>query len=79
MPFSTTLSLQLVTNAGAAELLGVQPQTLRRWRCVGGGPPYVRLGRGPGARVAYRLSDLNEWLNMRTFASTSEETTGHRR
>ena len=79
MPSSTTLPLRLVPNAEAAELLGVRPQTLRKWRCLGGGPPYIRLGRGLGARVAYRPADLNEWLLMHTFASTSEEGAGSKR
>jgi hypothetical protein len=61
-------------TAGAAEYLGRQPQTLRKWRLNGGGPRYIRMGRGKAARVGYRLSDLEAWLEARTFESTSEET-----
>ena len=36
--------------------------TLAHWRSEGRGPRFVKLG----AKVAYRGSDLNEWLASRT-------------
>ena len=42
----------------AAKYLDLSRQTLDNWRPAGKGPPYVRLG----ARVAYRLQDLDAWL-----------------
>lgn len=64
----------LLPSPEAAVLLGIQPQTLRKWRLTGGGPRYVRLGLGPTGRVAYRPADIDAWLAARTFASTSAET-----
>ena len=45
----------------ALAILG-QPSTLNHWRSQGEGPPYIKIG----ARVAYRGSDLNAWLEQRT-------------
>ena len=36
--------------------------TLAHWRSEGRGPKFVKLG----SKVAYRGSDLNEWLASRT-------------
>ena len=36
--------------------------TLASWRCEGRGPAFIKIG----SRVAYRGSDLNEWLESRT-------------
>jgi len=56
----------------AAKRLGVQPHTLAVWRMKGVGPRYVRLG-GPSGRVVYKLADLDAYLEVRTFKSTTEE------
>lgn len=65
----TALQPTLLTTAEAAEYLRLRPQTLRLYRCRGGGPPYCRSG----ARPLYRLSDLLAWLDGRTWTSTSAE------
>ena len=52
----------------AAKLLRLSPRTLERQRLDGTGPKFVKLGR----RVLYRASDLEAWLQNRTFQSTSE-------
>ncbi len=64
----------LLTSSQAAAELGLRPQTLRVWRCRGVGPRFVRLGTGPRSPVAYRLSELEAWLDARSFSSTAEET-----
>ena len=43
----------------AALYLGCAPATLSKWRCVGGGPRFVKLGP---RIVAYHVEDLNVWL-----------------
>lgn len=45
----------------AALILGLRPNTLRKWRVLGRGPRYRKLGRS----VRYSASDLEEWLNTR--------------
>jgi hypothetical protein len=53
----------LLDTAAAAEALanlGVprSPKTLRKLRCIGGGPRFRLLG----AKPLYRLSDLEAWI-----------------
>ena len=67
-----TAGEQLFNTAQVADLLGIQQQTVRLWRHLGKGPRYVRLG-GRYGRVLYRVSDVDRWLESRTFSSTSEE------
>jgi predicted DNA-binding transcriptional regulator AlpA len=64
----------LLTGPETARYLGIKPQTLRKWRLTGHGPPFVRIGDSPRSRVAYRLSDIEAWVAARTFASTAAET-----
>lgn len=52
----------------AAPLLGVKPGTLEVWRCQGKGPRFVKSG----ARVVYRLRDINAYLENRTRKSTAD-------
>ena len=53
--------------AGDPALLKLRrPSTLAHWRSEGRGPAYIKLG----ARVAYRGSDLNQWLADRTVRPT---------
>ena len=46
------------TDIEVAEYLGVSVSTVRRWRLLGGGPRWVRLG----ASIRYPVSDLNAYL-----------------
>lgn len=50
-------------------VLGVSRQTLHRWRDVGSGPPYFRIGRC----LRYRLGDLKQWRAKHTHTSTTAE------
>ena len=65
---------RLVNTAQAADILGVKPGTLRTWRWSGRGPRYVRYGATIRGRCMYRRSDLDQWLQGRSHASTAEET-----
>ena len=62
----------LLTTSEAAAYLRLAPKTLERFRIDAGGPPYLKAGPGKRAKVLYRLSDLNAWLEQFTFSSTSE-------
>ena len=42
----------------AAELLGLSPRTLERYRGAGEGPPYMKRGR----QVRYARADLDDWM-----------------
>jgi predicted DNA-binding transcriptional regulator AlpA len=52
----------------AAAFLGVSISTLAKWRVSGKGPRFVKLG----SKVAYRTSDLEDWLEAQTRMSTSD-------
>ena len=52
----------------ASGYLGLKRTTLEAWRCRGGGPKFVKLGR----LVKYRLADLDEFIEARVRSNTSE-------
>lgn len=58
-----------LTTKDAARVLGLHPDTLRRMRREGGGPPFVRIGRA----IRYRLDVVDAWAAARTFKSTADE------
>lgn len=51
----------LLTEQDAADYLGMSPGTLREWRSLGKGPPYLKL---PTGTVRYRQEDLVEWVSQ---------------
>ncbi len=57
----------LTTEQVSSEMLGntVPPETLRKWRRVGGGPLFKKLG----ANIRYRRGDVQAWLDANTYAS----------
>ena len=52
----------------AAAYVRRAPQTLAKLRCIGGGPPYYKVGRN----VFYKRPDLDVWLDGRRRRSTSD-------
>lgn len=52
----------------AADYLGLSVSALNKWRVTGKGPKFVKMGRV----VAYRISDLHEWLEKQAIQSTSQ-------
>lgn len=48
----------LYSEKQAAPMCGWSTATLRKKRCVGGGPDYVKMGRS----VRYRLSDIRAFV-----------------
>lgn len=59
---------ELLTAQEAADYLRLAKSTLAKLRCIGGGPPYVQLGR----RIAYRRADLDAWLAKRVAKNTTD-------
>ena len=55
----------------ASQFIGAAVQTMARWRCEGGGPPFIRVG---SRRIRYALDDLIAWMDARRVSSTSEVT-----
>ena len=59
---------KLLTRKEAAQLLGVRPETLAVWHCLGRYKlPLVKVGRS----CRYRLSDLEAWITARTVGAMS--------
>ncbi len=50
-----------------AQLLGVNENTLYKWRAAGEGPPFMRLSEG--GRVRYERESLARWMQERLLRS----------
>ena len=59
---------ELLTTKQAAQILGLQPNTLAKWRVSGAGPIFVAMGRA----VRYRLGDLKVFIDRNARQSTSQ-------
>ena len=62
----------LITEAAAADYLGISIRTIQAWRMRGGGPIFVKLGKS----VRYRPSDIQAWIEAHLASSTSEVEAG---
>lgn len=63
------ITMKILTNVETAELLGLKPNTLERWRLQGRGPTFRKLGRA----VRYVEADVLAWLDAQSRRSTSQE------
>jgi len=52
--------LDLLSEDETATALRKSPRTLKRWRALREGPPWVRVG---GQSVFYRRSSIEKWLD----------------
>ena len=57
----------LLDQSAVSLRLNVAVRTLERWRVVGFGPAWLKVGRA----VRYRERDLDAWLASRERGSTS--------
>jgi excisionase family DNA binding protein len=63
LPLSVPLGqTRLLTTEEAAEVVRLSPRTLEDMRCNKTGPAYAKLGAGKRAKVLYKLSDLDAWV-----------------
>jgi hypothetical protein len=58
----------LLTEQEGAKLLGLSVATLRRWRWLGIGPSYLKLG----SAVRYSFDDLTTFIEENRRTNTSE-------
>jgi len=57
------MSHTMVDEIEAAEMIGLKPATLRRWRSTGSGAlPYYKLGPSKTSLVRYSIDDIRTWL-----------------
>ena len=61
-------ALALLDETSVAKQLHCETKTLQAWRCRGGGPPFVRVGR----LVRYAPEDVKAWIESRRVSSTSQ-------
>ena len=54
-------SPEFLTREQAAAVVGISPNTLRRWYAANRGPAVVKLGAARGSRVRYPRRLLLEW------------------
>jgi hypothetical protein len=59
----------LLRTKVAAKRLNLSPRVLEKWRWLGIGPRFVKIGR----LAMYRESDLMEWIDSRVRNSTSDK------
>ena len=64
----STIVTEVMTTVEAAEYVGLKKPTMERFRFLGQGPAYCKLG---GA-VRYRKKDLDAWLDSRAVSSVEE-------
>ena len=62
----------LITEAEAAQFLGLSPRTLQNWRNRDGSLKYIRVS---SRCVRYRRRDLIDWMQSRTHKNTWQEGT----
>lgn len=53
----------------AAAYLNISHRTLEKLRSTGGGPSYRKVT----GTVLYRMDELDEWIESKTFTSTSDK------
>jgi hypothetical protein len=56
------LEMRMLTERQVSQITAIPMGTLRRWRCVGGGPQFIKLGTGPKARVKYDAIDIHAYV-----------------
>lgn len=62
-----TPAASIITVNQAADYLGLAVSTLNKWRCHGGGPVFIKMGRA----VRYRIEDLDSFITIHVRKSTS--------
>ena len=63
----TNVSHRRVDTRAAAQYTGLAVVTLEKYRVIGGGPAFLKIGR----RVLYDTRDLDGWLGQHRRVSTS--------
>ena len=62
------MSIKHLAQNDLAERWNISARTLERWRWIGDGPHFVKLG----GRVRYRLEDIEAYEAQQIRASTAE-------
>lgn len=63
-------SSEYLSPKEASKFLGISTHLLQKWRSLGVGIPYIKLGQSTSSVIRYQKSDLLEYLNdnkIKTF------------
>jgi len=60
--------LTLVDTKTAAEILSISPNTLKKYRMIGGGPQFHKFGRS----VRYEVTALEEYATSNRYDNTAQ-------
>lgn len=66
---AVALSSKWLRTKQAATYLNIGFRTLEKLRSTGGGPPYRKVT----GTVLYRMDELDQWVDSRTYTSTSDQ------
>ncbi len=62
-----------VTQTELARRWSISPRTLERWRWIGEGPRFLKIG----GRVLYRLDEIEAFESRQTRSSTANRPQAH--
>ena len=68
-PIGAEADRHLITETHAANILGLKVATLRRWRWVGRGPQFIKVGEA----VRYDPADIHQFIEAGRRRSTSDD------
>jgi predicted DNA-binding transcriptional regulator AlpA len=60
-----SVNQRLLREREVAPIVGSSVGSLRRWRRLGKGPPFKKLGTDLGSPVRYDADELSEWIASR--------------
>ena len=63
--------MSMISTKEAAKMMGVEPSTLRAWRCAKTGPPFHRLTK---QSVKYDERDIQRYVAERRFVPSVHAT-----
>jgi predicted DNA-binding transcriptional regulator AlpA len=61
------MTTKLLSETEVEVIYGLKRRSLQKWRCVGGGPQFIKVGRS----VRYRQKDIEDFIEARIRTSTS--------
>lgn len=62
-----------ITQNELARRWAISPRTLERWRWIGGGPRFIKVG----GRVLYSLAEIEAYELRQTRSSTADSPQAH--
>ncbi len=63
------IGVALLNEHDVARVCGMSLASVRRWRLIGEGPKYIKIG----AAVRYQPEDLTQWIESRPTGGGNQE------